>query len=77
VKKYQVQVAIFSLLWHTKTDSHQKIGILVSEGCSTQETNRNQQKPKKLDILKLMSDFSETYATIGCQAAMEMETYEI
>ena len=55
---------------------HQELGILVSGGCSTQATSGNQRKPGNLDISKLMSDFPETYTAIGCQGAMETETYE-
>ena len=55
---------------------HQELGILVSRGCSTQATSGNQRKPGNLDISKLMSDFPETYTAIGCQGAMETETYE-
>ena len=56
---------------------HQELGILVSGGCSTQATSGNQRKPGNLDISKLMSDFPETYTAIGCQGAMETETYEV
>ena len=55
---------------------HQELGILVSGGCSTQATSGNQRKPGNLDISKRMSDFPETYTAIGCQGAMETQTYE-
>jgi hypothetical protein len=56
---------------------HQELSFLVSGGCSTQATSRNQWKPGNLDISKLMSDFRETYlGREPWKLWKPMETYE-